>query len=46
MVTFSMEQAGAEGGQEVLQAQSRSSMQPRRSPWRSRLSPCSPWTPI
>ena len=33
----------AEGGQEVLQAQSRSSLQSRRGPWRSRLSPCSPW---
>jgi len=27
----------AEGGQEVLQAQRRSSLQPRRGPWRSRV---------
>ena len=33
----------AEGGHEVLQAWSRSSLQLRRGPWRSRLSPCSSW---
>lgn len=32
-------------GQEELQVQSKSSLQPRRGPWRSRLSPCSPWAP-
>ena len=35
----------AEGGQEVLQVQSRSSLQPRRGPWQSRLSSCSPQVP-
>jgi len=30
------------GGQEVLQAQRSSSLQPRRGLWKSRLSPCSP----
>ena len=35
-------QISADGGQEVLQAWSRSSLQPRRGPWRSRLSPWAP----
>ena len=35
----------AGGGQEVLQARSRSSLQHRRGPWRSRASSCSPQAP-
>lgn len=34
-----------EGGQEVPQAQSSSSLQPRRGSWKSRLAPCSLWAP-
>lgn len=35
----------AEGGQEMLQEWSRSSLQPGRGPWWSRKALCSPWEP-
>lgn len=41
--SFEGTKVSAGGGQEVLQAWRRSSLQPRRGSQRSRLSPCSSW---